>query len=61
MNEIFVWHFECQDCEFDNNEFGRLLVDDEIHCPLCLLDNGHHVVLRKWKEDSNSTCELLAP
>ena len=48
------WCFECPDCEFSNEELGRLATDDEIHCLLCLRDSGHFVKLKKWlREKSN--------
>jgi hypothetical protein len=46
----FRWRFECPTCEFDHQEFGRLASDDEIHCFLCLQDNGAVVLVKRWHE-----------
>jgi hypothetical protein len=42
------WCFECPDCEFSNEELGRLASDDENHCLLCMRDRGQLVKLKKW-------------
>ncbi len=42
------WHFSCPECGFGDAEFGHLVAVDEIHCVVCLQEDGRHVTLTRW-------------
>lgn len=44
------WHFECPDCGYDDQEYGRLAEDREIWCGLCATDGGKERRLVRWSE-----------
>ena len=43
-----VWHFHCPECGFGDRELGYLLGDEELHCVVCLEEQGRMVTLRRW-------------
>jgi hypothetical protein len=45
---IRFWHFRCPECGMGDQEFGQLAEAHDIHCEVCLEDQGRTVVLRRW-------------
>jgi hypothetical protein len=46
--EVVFFRFTCPDCGMGDIELGHLLTVDEIHCMVCLTEDGQHVKLRRW-------------
>ncbi len=42
--------FQCPECGFGHHEVGHLVAADEIHCLICLEEDGRLVVLEFWRE-----------
>jgi hypothetical protein len=47
-NEAF-WRFHCPECGLGDTELGHLLSAHEIHCLVCLEEDGRFVRLRRWE------------
>lgn len=43
------WQFHCPECGFGDTEHGHLLTAQEIHCIVCLEEDGRYVRLRRWE------------
>ena len=44
-----VWHFHCPECGFGDVEHGHLLSAHEIHCIICMEEEGREVRLHRWE------------
>ena len=43
------WQFHCPECGFGDTEHGHLLTAHEIHCIVCLDEDGRYVRLHRWE------------
>jgi hypothetical protein len=43
------WHFHCPECGFGDTEHGHLLAAQEIHCIVCLEEEGREIRLHRWE------------
>lgn len=43
------WHFHCAECGFGDGEHGHLLSAHEIHCVVCLEEQGRQIRLHRWE------------
>jgi hypothetical protein len=43
------WHFHCPECGFGDTEHGHLLAAHEIHCIVCLEEEGREIRLHRWE------------
>ena len=43
------WQFHCPECGFGSTEHGHLLTAHEIHCIVCLEEEGREVRLHRWE------------
>ena len=50
------WRFRCPECEFDDEEAGRLATDAEVYCGLCAGDCGRDVQLVRWLAEGVEPC-----
>jgi len=48
VNQAF-WQFHCPECGFGDVEHGHLLTAHEIHCIVCLEEDGRQIRLRRWE------------
>ena len=48
--EIRIWGFHCPECGFGHQELGHLAADQEIHCVVCMDEDGRYVRLQRWTE-----------
>ncbi len=48
--EVRVWSFHCPECGFGHQELGHLATDQEIHCLVCLEEDGRLIHLQRWTE-----------
>ena len=60
-SKIGFWHFQCPECGMGDQEFGRLAEAPDIHCEVCLEDQGQAVVLRRWPADQTVPSDSQAP
>jgi len=42
------WQFHCPECGFGSVELRYRAADHEIHCEVCLDEQGRFVLLRRW-------------
>lgn len=42
------WHFVCPECGIGDGEWGHPAADDELHCEVCVAEDGRLVRLRRW-------------
>ncbi len=52
------WQFHCPECGFGDREFGYLLAAEEIHCLVCIEEDGRAVTLRRWLADESDQARL---
>jgi hypothetical protein len=43
------WQFHCPECGFGDAEHGHRLTDHEIHCIVCMEEEGREVRLHRWE------------
>jgi hypothetical protein len=43
------WHFHGPECGFGDSEHGYLLTAQEIHCIVCMEEEGREVRLHRWE------------
>ncbi len=55
MDVHAFWYFHCPDCGTGHAELGHLLSAHEIHCIVCLEDDGRQVRLRRWQATEADT------
>jgi hypothetical protein len=56
-----VFRFHCPECGFGDHEVGHLTRDTEIHCVVCLEEEGRLIRLHCWEEtDQARLREALA-
>ena len=48
--EVRVWSFQCPECGFGHQEIGHLAADQEIHCFVCMDEDGRYVRLQRWTQ-----------
>jgi len=58
---IRFWHFQCPECGTSDQEFRHLAEAHDVHCEVCLADNGRTVMLRRWPADDSALVERQAP
>lgn len=44
-----MFHFECPECQFSDDEAGFLSLAEVMFCPLCESDTRHVVQCRTWR------------
>ncbi len=49
--DVWVWCFHCPECGFGHQELDHLAADQEIHCVVCLEEDGRLVQLHRWTDD----------
>ncbi len=42
------WHFQCPECGIGDFELGYLAGDQDLHCDVCLEEQGRLVSLHRW-------------
>ncbi len=52
------WRFHCPECGFGDREFGHLLAADEIHCIICIEEDGREVTLHRWLTEETDQARL---
>jgi len=52
------WHFHCPECGFGDREFGYLLAAGEIHCLICIEEDGREVRLQRWPTEEPGQARL---
>jgi len=52
------WRFHCPECGFGDREFGYLLADDELHCLVCIEEDGREVRLHRWLAEEADQARL---
>ncbi len=43
------WHFHCAECGIGDTELGHLVAAGEIHCLVCIEEDGRAVRLQRWQ------------
>jgi len=43
------WHINCPECGVGDAEHGHLLAAHEIHCIICMEEEGREVRLHRWE------------
>jgi rubredoxin len=54
---VEVWEFQCPECRLGHDEFGRLLLDDEIFCPVCEHETGRQIKLQRWLPEEPASAQ----
>ncbi len=49
MADQAIWQFQCPECGIGDTEHGHLLTAHEIHCVVCLEEDGRDVRLQRWE------------
>ena len=45
-----ILRFQCPECGFGDREVGHLMDEGEIHCVVCLEEQGRYIRVRCWEE-----------
>ena len=55
------WHFQCPKCGLGDREIGKLAADNEVHCEVCLHEDGLTIRLERWQAEVTRACEEVMP
>ena len=50
--------FQCPECDFGDFEVGHLVNETEVHCILCLEEQGREIRVECWEEEVPTQARL---
>ncbi len=56
QTSVPLWHYQCPDCGFGDQDTGYHAPTDAIYCEICLED-ARHVRLKRWQVDHDGAHE----
>ena len=50
--------FQCPECDFGDFEVGHLMTETEVHCIVCLEEQGREIRVEPWEEEAPTQARL---
>ena len=50
--------FQCPECDFGDFEVGHLMTETEVHCIVCLEEQGREIRVECWEEEDPTQARL---